>query len=58
MDCSCSFCESLPLGENRKSSVRRPAGFAIPPLVKLIEKSESPIDSFSLVIKKNILYFA
>lgn len=29
----------------------------ISPLVKLIEKSESPIDSFSLVIKKNILYF-
>ena len=23
MDCSCSFCESLPPGENRKSSVRR-----------------------------------
>lgn len=31
MNCSCSFCESLPPGENRKSSVRRPAGFAIPP---------------------------
>lgn len=68
MDCSSSFCESLPPGVppnlHLESARRRTFCFRLtdsnptPLLVKLIEKNESLIDSFSLVIKKIILYFA
>lgn len=59
MDCSCFSTKVFRQAKTESPPSGVPPDLQSHPLlVKLIEKSESPIDSFSLVIKKNILYFA